>query len=215
MSFDFARARDNMIEGEVRTNDVTDRRLIKAMRDVARENFVPEDKRLLAYGGMSVPLAGGRHLMDPRSFSKMAQAADIAPKDRVLVVACGYGYSAAVFSRLAGEVVALESLEELARRARQLLADRPNVTLVQSDLRKGAPEQAPYDVIFVDGGVEELPASLTAQLAEGGRLLAIRLKPSGRAWFACKIGGVISERSLFDAAIPLLPGFERAPAFVF
>ena len=216
MSFDFARARDTMIESDVRTNDVTDRRLIRAMREVAREDFVPAERRLMAYGGLCTPLGTDRFLLDPRTFAKLAQFAEIGPADRILDVAGGSGYSAAVFSRLAGEVVALESAETLAERAKSLLADRPNVRLVRGDLTKGAPDRAPFDVIFINGGVEEIPPALTDQLGDGGRLLAVRLKgAAGRGLKVTKVGKALSERPLFDATVPLLPGFATAPTFVF
>ncbi|MFO1186541.1 MAG: protein-L-isoaspartate O-methyltransferase [Alphaproteobacteria bacterium] len=214
MPFDFARARENMIENDVRTNDVTDRRLIAALRAVPREDFVSSESRELAYAGISVPVGLDRHIMEARAFSKLAQAARIAGSERVLDVGCATGYASAVFSRLAREVVALESEEGLAKVAETALGDLRNVKVARGDLRQGAPASAPFDVIFVNGGVEVIPDGLTQQLAEGGRLLCIALEGKvGRGRIYERDGGVTSWRNLFDARVPLLPGFAKPLSF--
>ena len=216
MTFDFARARENMIENDVRTNDVTDRQLIAALREVARESFVPPEQGAIAYAGLCVPLGADRYLLDARTFSKLVQAAHIAPTDRVLDVGCATGYSSAVLARLGGEIVALESHEGLVAFAVAALADLPNVRVIRGDLRKGAPETAPYDVIFVEGSAEEIPAALTDQLKDGGRLLTVLARgPGGRGRIIARVGKNLSARNLFDATVPLLPGFAKAPTFVF
>jgi protein-L-isoaspartate(D-aspartate) O-methyltransferase len=218
MSFDFALARENMVENDVRTNDVTDRRLIAAMRAIPREKFAPQGHRELAYGGLAVPVAGGRFLLDPRTFSKLVQAAEIAPSDHVLDIGCATGYSAAVLARIAGSVVAVEEDEGLARLAIANLAELgATVTVVEGKLSAGAAGHAPYDVILLEGMVAVLPASLADQLKEGGRLLAVEAAGShlGRAMLYVRAGGATSGRALFDASAPRLPGFERQKSFVF
>lgn len=216
MTFDFARARENMIENDVRTSDVTDRRLIAALREVPREEFVSSESRDLAYAGVCVPVGLGRHLMDARTFAKLAQAARFSGRERVLDIGCATGYASAVFSRLAREVFALESEESFAKVAETALSSRPNVKVVRGDLRTGVPAEAPFDVIFVNGGVERVPDELTRQLGEGGRLLCVALDgPVGRGRIYERDGGIVSWRNLFDARVPLLPGFAKPLSFVF
>jgi protein-L-isoaspartate(D-aspartate) O-methyltransferase len=219
MPFDFAQARVNMVENDVRTNDVTDRPLIAAMLEVPREVFVPAGQRDLAYAGLPIAVAPGRHLLDARTFSKLAQAAEIGPDSLVLDVGCATGYSTAVLARLAETVVAVEADAELAKAAEENLAriDAVNAVVIQADLKAGAPEQGPYDVIMLEGMVEEVPESLTAQLKEGGRLMAVVLADGrqGRAMLFQRIDNFVSGRPIFDATVPLLPGFERPKSFVF
>jgi protein-L-isoaspartate(D-aspartate) O-methyltransferase len=216
MSYDFAAARDNMVENEVRANDVTDKRLIAAMRGVARERFVSEGSQALAYAGAVVPVGEGHHLLDPRSFAKLAQAAELTGSERLLDVGCATGYSAAVFARLAREVFALESNEAFGKAAARALSDLANVRVFQGDLRKGVPAHGPYDVIFIEGAVEELPEALTRQLKPGGRILAIVASgAAGGGRIYQRTGESLSARNLFDARVPPLPGFQRMPIFVF
>ncbi|NWG45691.1 MAG: protein-L-isoaspartate O-methyltransferase [Alphaproteobacteria bacterium] len=215
---DFELARTNMVERQVRTNDVTDHRIQDAMMAVPRERFVARSRAALAYAEDAIEIAPGRHLMDPRSFSKLAQAAQIGASDVVLVVGCGTGYACAVLARLAQAVVGLEEDADLARQAGQTLSalEVDNAAVVTGRLTEGYPSQAPYDVIFLDGGAEVIPAELEDQLAEGGRLAAIVMEGRlGRAQIFAKVAGKISGRIAFDAGVPLLPGFARVPAFTF
>ncbi|MCP5432748.1 MAG: protein-L-isoaspartate O-methyltransferase [Alphaproteobacteria bacterium] len=215
---EFEKARANMVESQVRTNDVTDTRIQDAMLRVPRERFVPRSKAALAYVDECVEIAPDRWLMDPRSFAKLVQAAEIRPRETVLVVGCGLGYSPAIIAALAGAVVALEEDEALAHQAGQTLAalEVDTAVVVTGRLAEGFARQAPYDVIFLDGAIEVLPEALAGQLAERGRLVAIALEgPVGRARVWTSIEGTLSERTLFDATVPLLPGFARKPAFVF
>jgi protein-L-isoaspartate(D-aspartate) O-methyltransferase len=215
---DMAKARALMVEAQVRTNDVTDSRVLEAMSRLPRERFVPQDKRHLAYSDAYVPLEGDRCLLDPRSFAKLAQLAEIGEEDRVLDVACGLGYSTAVFASMAREVVGLEEIETLAAEAtramREYGAGRARIT--QGPLDQGCAAGAPYDVVFINGAVQEIPPALTSQLRDGGRLLAIfRDGPVGKAHFCVHKGGVLSHRVAFDATVPLLKRFERSRSFVF
>jgi protein-L-isoaspartate(D-aspartate) O-methyltransferase len=207
----------NMVESQVRTNDVTDRRIQEAMKEIPRERFVPTARRALAYSDRPVEVVPGRYLLDPRTFSKLAQLATIAPSDRILDVACASGYSSAVLARLAASVTALEEDAELVRIASDTLRARGvNAQVVQGKLADGNPAGAPYDVIFVNGAIEILPPALEGQLAEGGRLVVVLQKgPQGRATLFLKEHGRVASRPDFDATAPVLPGFREPRGFVF
>jgi len=209
-------ARFNMIETQLRPADVTDQRILAAMSAVPREKFVPGAARALAYADVPVQLAPGRSMLDPRSFAKLIQLAGIGPDDRILDVGCGTGYSSAVLARLGAEVVALEQDADLVRAASGLLANAVGkVEVVQGGLVEGVKMQAPFDVIFVNGAIEEVPQSLLSQLAEGGRLVAVLKDGQSRAWLFLKENGQIGRRPDFDADIPVLAGFKKAMGFVF
>lgn len=205
-----------MIDSQVRPNDVTDRRLIGAMAAVPREIFVPAGRRASAYADISVETGTGRWLIAARDFSKLVNVAAIRPEDRVLDVAPGTGYSTAVLSRLAGSVVALEQDEAAATTLRDGLAAAgvEGVDVVSGALKAGAPGKGPFDVIFVNGAVEEVPDAWLSQLAEGGRL-AVAVAEGGvrRARIYTASGGKAAWRTPFDTPMPLLPGFEKAAEF--
>jgi protein-L-isoaspartate(D-aspartate) O-methyltransferase len=214
---DYTIQRLNMVESQVRTSDVTDRRIQEAMREIPRERFVPAGKCAIAYADMAVEVVPGRFLLDPRTFSKLAQLAEIAPTDRILDVGCASGYSTAVLDRLGGEVTGLEEDAELVRIASDALAAAgANARVVQGKLAEGYSAGAPYDVIFINGAVERVPDALQAQLGEGGRLVTvIETGRQGRAHLLVRDHGRIGRRADFDASVPLLPGFRQPTGFVF
>jgi protein-L-isoaspartate(D-aspartate) O-methyltransferase len=209
-------ARFNMVETQIRTANVTDPRILAAMNAVAREKFVPRAAVALAYADVPVAVAQGRYLIDPRSLAKLIQLAQIEASDRVLDVGCATGYSSAVLARLSAEVVALEQDADLVRAASELLANAVGkVEVVQGGLVEGVKGQAPFDVIFVNGAIEEVPETLLGQLAEGGRLVAVLKDGQSRAWLFLKENGRIGRRPDFDADVPVLAGFRKAMGFVF
>lgn len=213
---DLEAARTAMIDSQVRVNDVTDRRLIGAMSAVRRELFVPASRRAAAYADMAVETGSGRWLAAARDFSKLVNITQIRPQDRVLDIAPGTGYSSAVLSRLAAEVVALEQDDAAANTLKQGLAAAgvTGVEVVAGDLKAGVPAKGPFDVIFVNGAVEDVPAAWLAQLAEGGRLaVAVSEGAVGRARLYTASGGKAAWRTPFDTSIPALPGFEKAAEF--
>ena len=215
---DYAVQRFNMVETQVRPNDVTDPRIHAAMGAVERERFVPTAKRAIAYADLPVEVAQGRYLPDPRSFAKLLQLAGIHADDRVLDVACATGYSSVVIAHLAKSVVALEQDAGLVRVASEMVpaCGGSNVTLVQGGLTEGCKSKAPYDVIFINGAVESVPESLLNQLAEGGRLVAIvRQGTQGRAQLFVREKGRFGSREDFDSGTPLLTGFRKVVGFVF
>ena len=213
---DSAQQRANMVATQLRTNNVTDPRLIRAILSVPREDFVPSSVAPLAYMEGCIPLGKGRVLLDLRSFGKMAQLAGIGSADRVLDLGCATGYSTAIFSQLALHVVGLEQESEFAATARENLRHSPNAEIVCAKMEDGLPARAPFDVIFLNGAVERAPDGLTEQLADGGRLVCVvRDGAAGHARIFVKDDGVIGERDAFDAHVPVLPGFEKARSFAF
>lgn len=215
---DFAAARRNMVDGQVRTADVTDLRIQSAMLEIARENFVPPDSAGLAYLDLDLPVgkAGSRRLLKPMVLAKLIHAADIASSDRVLDVGCATGYAAAVLARLAGEVVALDEDTDLARAAKSALAAQTNVTVVSGPLTSGWPKAAPYDVILLEGATEVAPQAFLRQLRDGGRLVCVLGGgPGAKAMLYCRSGQELGGRPIFDANAAVLPGFAKPPTFAF
>jgi protein-L-isoaspartate(D-aspartate) O-methyltransferase len=215
---DYAAARRRMVESQLRTNKVTDEAILATMGEVPRELFVPRALKGVAYLDDDLQIAPGRYLMEPMVFGRLLQLAEIKPTDLVLVIGCANGYSAVVTGRIANGVVAVESDPVLAQKAQELLTEleATNVSLVRGPLEVGHPSQAPYDVILFDGAVEQIPETISRQLAIGGRLVAVvETEGVGRATLVTRTETGLSHRVAFDAAIPLLPGFARAPSFVF
>jgi protein-L-isoaspartate(D-aspartate) O-methyltransferase len=208
-------ARANMIEAQIRSQDVTDPRIHSALGAVARERFVPASRQALAYADTVVEVAPGRFLLDPRSFGKALQLAGVREDDRVLDVGCATGYSSAVLGRLAKSVVALEQDADLVRAATQTLERAEgDIEVAQGALIEGFAMGAPYDVIFINGAIEGRPETLLSQLKEGGRLLAF-LKPEDRATLFVREHGQVGSRPGFDAQVPLLAGFKKHQGFIF
>jgi protein-L-isoaspartate(D-aspartate) O-methyltransferase len=214
---EFANRRVMMVDTQVRPSDVTKFPIIDAMLSVPRETFVPHDKREAAYVGENLTLAPGRVVLEARTLAKLLDALDIQPQELVLDVGCGLGYSAAVIARLAETVVALEEDELLAADAQRILSEEgvDNAVTVTGPLAEGSAKCAPYDVITIEGGVEDVPAALLDQLKDGGRIGAIFMENSvGTARIGYKAAGQITWRSVFNAAAPVLPGFSRPRGFM-
>ena len=189
MSETMRAARANMIEAQIRSNDVTDPRILAALAAVAREQFVPSAKLALAYSDVPVEVAPGRYLLDPRSLAKALQLMDVRAEDRALDVGCGTGYSSAVLARLAQSVVALEQDADLVRVASQTLEQaQGDIDVTQGALIEGFKMGGPYDVILVNGGIETRPDTLLDQLAEGGRLVCFMSVRAPRAAPCCSSG---------------------------
>jgi protein-L-isoaspartate(D-aspartate) O-methyltransferase len=216
--FDAAAARRHMVDGQVRTADVTNPSLIAGMQAVPRELFVPAAMADQAYSDGDLSLGQGRALLRPIVLGKLIQGTDLRPGDRVLDIGCGTGYSAAVLALMGAAVVALEEDVDLARRAESALADAGagQVTVVRGPLTSGWPAGAPYDLILLDGAIEVAPEALGRQLKPDGRLAAIFGRgPAAKAMIYRPSEGRLVGRPIFDAAAPLLPGFAAPPAFVF
>jgi len=206
-----------MVDTQVRPSDVTKFPIIDAMLTVPREQFVPDSLREAAYAGDNIEIGQGRELLEPRTFAKMLEAADIQPDDLVLDVACGLGYSAAVAARLAEAVIALEDNAELCGDAEAALADAgaDNVAVVEGRLADGAAKHGPYDVILIEGGVEVVPVALSDQLKPGGRIVAIFDDGHlGTVKVGYRTETAIDWRYAFNANGPVLDGFRRVEEFV-
>lgn len=191
-------ARQKMVDGQVRPSDVTDLRIIEAMLTVPREDFVPKDRQALAYLDIDIDVGGAgkskAFLLKPAVLARMLQAAEITTADKVLVAGSAPGYAAAIVARLAGEVFTAD-------------ADRP---------AQGRTDNAPYDVIVLDGASEIVPETLYRQMKVGGRLVGVfALSAPARATLVTRSAADYGSRSLFDASAPVLPGLERVPAFAF
>ncbi|CTQ53802.1 Protein-L-isoaspartate O-methyltransferase [Roseibium album] len=218
---DFDQSRRKMVDNQLRTNDVTDHRILDAMELVPRERFVPAAKKAVAYIDEDLPVGSsdsGRVVMKPHIFGKLVQLAEIREEDVVLIVGAGTGYSSAIVSKLAASVVALEENEDLAKTATDVLVDLgiENAVVVEGPLAKGFASEGPYDVVLIDGAVEVLPEDLTGQLKPDGRLVVVEgLGGSGVAKLYQKSGDAVSSRFGFNASVGLLPGFSKAEEFVF
>lgn len=215
---DFVKARANMVDSQVRTDDVTDPFLLAALKDVPRERFVPEAKRSVAYMGVPIEVAPGRYLLDARSFAKLANLAEITRSDRILDVGPATGYSTVILGRLGKSVIAVESDSGLAAQANELTGEFLGLadSCKTGPLAHGHTAGGPYDVIFLNGAVSAPPEALLEQLALGGRLVGVVTdRGVGKAHIFIKSPAGFSARIAFDATVPPLPGFAAVPQFVF
>jgi len=215
---DYQNRRTMMVDTQVRPSDVTKFPIIDALLSVPREDYVPDDKREAAYIGENIDIGDGRVLLEARTFAKMLEAAEVMPTDVVLDLGCGLGYSTAVLAQMADFVVAVEDDEGRAQEAQQTLSDHgiDNAAVFAGDLTVGAVKNGPYDVIMLQGAVEEIPAALSEQVKEGGRIVAIFAEGAlGVVRVGRKIDGVINWRMSFNAGAPVLNGFTKEAAFSF
>ena len=213
---DYTARRTMMVDTQVRPSDVTKFPIIDAMLSVPREAYVPDALREAAYVGENLSIGGGRVMLEARTLAKMLDALDIQPSHVVLDVACGLGYSAAVLSQMCDFVVAVEDDEARAQEAQSLLSEHgvDNAAVMAGPLAEGSPKSGPYDVIVIEGGAEEVPASLTDQLNEGGRIACVFVEGTlGVIRIGHKIDGKVNWRFAFNASAPILDGFEKAAVF--
>ena len=215
---DYATRRTTMVDTQIRPADVTKFPIIEAMLSIRREMYVLDDQREAAYADALLNLGGGRHILQPRTFGKMLDSLDIQGDELVLDVGCGIGYSSAVLGYFAEAVVGIEEDEDLATEAEAVLASEGvlNVAVLYGKLAEGAGQHAPFDVIMLQGSVEEIPDILLAQLNDGGRIAAIfNQRGQGAVRVGYKTNGNLSWRFAFNAFAPILPGFEKHTDFTF
>lgn len=205
-----------MVDTQVRPSDVTKFPIIDAMLDVPREVFVPAALREAAYAGENLDLGDGRVMLEPRTFAKMLDALDIESDDVVLDIGCGLGYSAAILAHMADFVIAVEDSAATVAEAQGNLSENgfDNAAVIEAPLHEGAAKSGPYDVIVIEGAVQSVPETVTAQLKDGGRIAAIFMDG---ALGVVRIGhmhdGRVSWRYSFNAGAPVLPGFDAAREF--
>lgn len=217
---DYATARRNMVESQVRPNKVTDRRLIEAMAETPRELFLPDAMRSIAYVDEDIDLGDGRVLMAPMVLARLLQAANVQSTDVALDIGCATGYSTAILARLCDTVVGIESDPTMAATAGAVLAESgvDNAAAFEAPLAGGYAKQAPYDVILFSGAIGAVPEEIVRQLADDGRLVAVIVDQAGvgRAMLMARTGPKsLSGRPVFDATTGMLPGVGREPEFVF
>jgi protein-L-isoaspartate(D-aspartate) O-methyltransferase len=215
---DFAQRRRTMVDTQIRPSDVTSFTVIDAMLNVPREAFVPDEARDLAYVGGPISLGGARQLMEPRTIAKTLEALALTPADLVLEIGPGMGYTTALVARMAEAVVAVEEDADLAREAEAALSAQnvDNAAVLTGPLAEGSARNGPYDAIAIFAGVEEMPQAILEQLKEGGRIAAAFMEgPLGEVRLGVKTHGIVSWHMEFNATAPVLPGFARAPSFVF
>ncbi len=209
---DFDALRIKMVDGQLRTTDVTSHPVLDAFLAVPREDFVPEAKKDMAYLDTDIALGNGRYLMEPSPLAKLIQLAEIKSTDSVLDIGCATGYGAVILSHIAAKVVAVEEDAALLDSARMHSA--ANIEYNAGSLSAGAASKGPFNVILVEGAVDSVPATLFAQLADGGRLVAVEGEGlSAVASVHVKSGKTVSARRGFNLSVKPLPGFRAAPAF--
>ena len=214
----FEAMRAAMVDSQLRAVGVTEPRIVAALSAVPRERFVPEARRQVAYVDDAIEVAPGRFLNAPMAFGRLLAAVRVARGERVLLVGAATGYGAAVLSRLASDVVAVESDAGLAETARGMLSavGVSNARVETGALADGWAKDAPYDVVFVDGAVETVPQALLDQLRDGGRLAAVVIERGvARVTVGVRAGDGFGTTALAEVATPRLPGFEAPAAFSF
>ncbi|MGY4396188.1 protein-L-isoaspartate(D-aspartate) O-methyltransferase [Sphingomonas sp. UYAg733] len=208
--------RHAMVASQLRTNAVSDPRVVAAMARVPREAFLPVEAQALAYRDTALPLGGGRFQNVPIATGRLLTEAYLLPGDKVLLIGAAGGYTAAVLTELVASVVAVECDAALAALARQALSDHRNVTLVEGALEAGHADGAPYDVLMIDGSVEQVSDSLIAQLRDGGRVVSgIADRGITRLAAGRKTEGGFALLDFADIDCVPLPGFARAKTFTF
>jgi len=220
-----SQAREHMVECQLLTQKVLDRRILEAIYKVPREWFVPEALQKSAYVDDEIEIAPNRYLMEPAVFARLLELAEISPGDKVMDVGCATGYSTAVIAQLASDVVAIDEHRELADKTRQHLKKLKldNAEVYTSALVSGYALGAPYNVIIIEGAVEQIPQNLLQQLAEGGRMVGVKLRSKrpagtagwGHAFLIRKIDGKIHEKIALEVTAPVLQGFELKRRFQF
>lgn len=215
---DFATARRRMVDNQLRTSNVTDRRILTAMDEVPRERFVPADRQALAYTDTAHDLGAGRALAPAAPFAKLIQLAEIDHTDTILDIGAGTGYSTAVLARLGSQVTGLESDPVLAADARKLLTELAvaNASVAEGALDGSSLTRDSFDVIVIEGAVASEPAALFPLLKEGGRLVALlRRNGAGVAHVYVRSGNGVATRAEFNTALPPLAPVAREESFVF
>lgn len=216
---DFKQARRVMVDSQIRPNDVTDSDIVGAFLAVPREAFTPKASKSIAYGELEIETSEGRALWTPRDTAKLIRAAAPSSSDTALVIGSGAGYETALLSLLLDTAIGIEEDDTLVEAAADRFAalELDGAVAVKGELSKGLPDQGPFDLIYVCGMVEELPAAWMDQLADGGRLAVVVEVDDGLGRgrvYTCS-GDAVSCVDVFDARPPSFSAFDRRPAFEF
>lgn len=208
--------RVKMVDNQVRTTDVTSHSVLSAFLTVARENFVPESAKAIAYTDADIEIAPGRYLSHASPLAKLIQLAGVSQEDKILEIGTGTGYVTALLGLLGELVLSLESNPDLAAQAAANLSAYDNVKIITGDMEKGVPADSPYDLIFINGSVEQVPSALFGQLKDGGRLVAVvGYGNASRAHVFRKERGTVTAQAGFNTAVKPLPGFRKVVEFQF
>lgn len=205
-----------MVDTQVRPSDVTKFPIIDAMLQVPREAFVPDRLREAAYIGENLEIAPDRVMLEPRTLAKMLDALDIQPQHVALDIGCGLGYSTAILAQMCDFVVGVEDDETRAEEAQALLLEHgtDNAAVMSGPLTEGAAKSGPYDLIILQGAVEDVPESILSQLRDSGRIACIFAENSlGVVRIGFKIDGSVNWRFAFNAGAPVLEGFKKQDVF--
>ena len=215
---DLSVARNKMVDGQIRPVRVNDPRIILAMRTLQRELFVPHGTGDLAYIDTAIDLDGGRSMTEPRVLARLVQLLQPRRGERALVVGCNTGYGAALLASLGLHVTALEQDDALLAVARRACAQSNlQVAFRHAPLIDGVADEPPFDIVLVEGGIDEIPAAIARCVArQGGRLATVSLRDgTGQGVLAEHSADGLAFRPHFNAAARLLPGFSPPAAFRF
>jgi protein-L-isoaspartate(D-aspartate) O-methyltransferase len=200
----YLQARNNMVSNQLTPNYVVNQEILDAMRELPRHEFAGEEWREVSYYDGKIPLGEGRYMLQPEILARMIQSLQLGKNEKVLEIACGTGYATAILSRLASEVVAVESISELALKASNILPKLglKNISVKRDELFAGASEKAPFDAILINGKVRDIPLNLIGQLREGGRLVYIEQRGAAfsKAVLSVKYGNALDKIDLFEAS---------------
>jgi protein-L-isoaspartate(D-aspartate) O-methyltransferase len=172
MNYD--KLRSDMIKHQIENRGIIDQKLLKAMREIPRELFVPENMKASAYEDNPLPIGKGQTISQPYIVALMTELLELRGNERVLEIGAGSGYQAAILSKLAKQVISIERVKELALRTKKLLRkyEYKNITVLHGDGTKGYEKEAPYDAIIITAAAQKIPKKLIEQLANNGRLVA-------------------------------------------
>ncbi len=219
---DYAALRRNMVDCQLRPNEITDLRILEAMDMIPREAFVPKTLKPVVYADKEIELVGREENLGPRAMvtpialATLIQGAAIQKTDYVLDIGCLTGYSSAVLAHVADSVVSVEVVAEMAKQAGDTLSELQimNVAVVEGALAAGQADQGPFDVILINGAVEQVPQPLLDQLKDGGRLVTVLIENGfGRAECYVRTSGVVGASSFCDLSAPLLDEFRQPVEF--
>ena len=212
-------ARFNMIEQQIRPWDVLDDTVLNLLRQVPREDFVPDQYAGLAFADLEIPIGHEQFMLSPKLEARIIQALSLQKTDRVLEVGTGSGYMTALLAKLAGEVISVDCVAEFTEATRQKLKLHgfDNVLLETGDAAQGWPSQAPYDVIVLTGSVPRLAEAFRQQLKPGGRLFAVvgEAPVMEATLVSSPAPHVYRTDKLFELCVPTLSHALQPERFVF